>query len=112
VFEVEYYKKYAIAFACIIFVLVGAPVGMMTRTSGVGMAFSVSSVVFLVYYVALIGGEELADRGFVAPWLAMWISNILLGAAGIWLIIISVRETRFINLDRIKRFINRILRLD
>ena len=112
VFEVEYYKKYAIAFACIIFVLVGAPVGMMTRTSGVGMAFSVSSLVFLVYYVALIGGEELADRGFVEPWLAMWISNILLGIAGIWLIIVSVKETKFINLEPIKHFLNRLLRIE
>ncbi|MCD4828850.1 MAG: LptF/LptG family permease [Candidatus Cloacimonetes bacterium] len=111
IYEVEYYKKFAIAFACIIFVLVGAPVGMMTRTSGVGMSFSVSSLVFLVYYVSLIGGEELADRGFVAPWLAMWISNIMLGAVGIWLITASVRETKFIDLSRVKYFLNRLLRI-
>jgi len=45
-YMVEIHKKYAIAVACLIFVLIGAPVGMMTRSSGVGMAFSVSSLVF------------------------------------------------------------------
>ncbi len=111
VFEVEIYKKTAIAFACLIFVLVGAPVGMMTRTSGVGMSFSVSSFVFLVYYIALIGGEELADRGFLSPLLSMWMANILLGIVGIILIIMSVREQKFINLNFLKDKLAKLMRL-
>ncbi len=111
VYEVEIHKKYAIAFACLIFVLVGAPVGMMTRTSGVGMSFSVSSFVFLVYYIALIGGEELADRGYMSPMLSMWVANILLGIAGIILILLSVREQRFINLNIFKEKLGKLLRL-
>jgi lipopolysaccharide export system permease protein len=96
---VEVHKKYAIAFACFIFVLIGAPVGMMTKTSGVGMAFSVSSVVFLVYYGTLTFGEELGDRGLINPFFAMWFSNILLGIVGIYLIIISVREMKVFDLQ-------------
>jgi lipopolysaccharide export system permease protein len=95
---VEIYKKYAIAVACLIFVLIGAPVGMMTRSSGVGMAFSVSSIVFLIYYGTLTLGEELADKGHISPFLAMWISNIIFALVGIYLVIFSVKEMRFINL--------------
>ncbi|HCM15025.1 MAG TPA: YjgP/YjgQ family permease, partial [Candidatus Cloacimonas sp.] len=51
--EVEYHKKFALSFAIIIFIMIGVPLGLMTRTSGIGMAFSVSSVIFLIYYVAL-----------------------------------------------------------
>ena len=94
IYEVEIHKKYALAFACLIFVLIGAPVGMMTRSNGVGMAFTVSSFVFMIYYGALTGGEELADKGIVSPWLSMWISNIILGLIGIYLTIISVRELK------------------
>ncbi len=111
IYQVEIHKKYAIAFACLIFVLVGAPVGMMTRTSGVGMSFSVSSFVFLVYYIALIGGEELSDRGFVSPMVSMWIANVVLGAVGIVLIIISVREQKFINLNIVKDKLAKLLKL-
>ena len=99
IYEVEIHKKYALSFACLIFVLIGAPVGMMTKSNGVGMAFTVSSFVFMIYYGALTGGEELADKGLVAPWLSMWISNIILGLIGIYLIVISVREMKIYDLN-------------
>jgi len=104
---VEVHKKYAIAFACLVFVLIGAPVGMMTRTSGVGMAFTVSSFVFLIYYGTLTLGEELADKGMVSPFIAMWISNIVFSILGIYLIIHSVKEMTFID---IKSYFNKILK--
>jgi len=100
-YQVEVHKKYALAFACVIFVLVGAPVGMMTKTSGVGTAFSVSSIVFMIYYGALTMGEELADKGTVSPFLAMWISNIIFAIIGIYLVILSVKEMKSIDVQRL-----------
>jgi len=108
-YQVEIHKKYAIAFACLIFVLIGAPIGMMTKTSGVGMAFSVSAIIFLIYYGALTLGEELADKGVVSPFLAMWISNIIFCIVGIYLVVISVRETKNVDLTKIKNKINKLL---
>ncbi len=110
-YQVEIHKKYAIAFACLIFVLIGAPIGMMTKTSGVGMAFSVSAVVFLIYYGSLTLGEELADKGVVSPFLSMWISNIIFGIIGVYLVIISVKEMKFIDLNKLKRNILNIIGL-
>lgn len=108
-YQVEIHKKYAIAFACLIFVLIGAPIGMMTKTSGVGMAFSVSAIIFLIYYGALTLGEELADKGVISPFLAMWISNIVFCIVGIYLVVISVRETKNVDLSKIKNKINKLL---
>ena len=108
-YQVEIHKKYAIAFACVIFVLIGAPIGMMTKTSGVGMSFSVSAIVFLIYYGALTLGEELADKGIVSPFLAMWISNIVFSIIGIYLVIISVREMKTFDLTKIRDKVNKFL---
>jgi lipopolysaccharide export system permease protein len=47
---------------------------------------------FLVYWLCLIGGEKLADRGFVSPWLAMWSPNIVIGLAGGWMLARMVLE--------------------
>ena len=110
-YEVEVHKKYAIAFACLIFVLIGAPVGMMTKTTGVGMAFSVSAFVFLIYYGCLTLGEELADKGVVSPFLAMWIANIIFSIIGVYLVVISVKEMKFVNLNIIKDKTNKMLGL-
>ncbi|MDP3114910.1 MAG: LptF/LptG family permease [Candidatus Cloacimonadaceae bacterium] len=96
--KVEFHKKFALSFAIVIFILIGIPLGLMTRSSGIGMAFSVSSVVFLIYYIALTGGEQLADRGLMSPFLSMWISNLVFLALAIGLIYASVKEKQLINL--------------
>lgn len=112
---VEVHKKYSIPVACVIFVLVGAPLGIMARASGMAMGATYSIAFFLIYWVCLIGGESLADRMVIKPWLAMWGPNLLIGLLGIWLIITEIRETPFLSFEWIvnrrrtflKRFIFR-----
>ncbi|MDI3504207.1 MAG: lipopolysaccharide export system permease protein [Candidatus Cloacimonadota bacterium] len=97
--QVEYHKKFALSFAVIIFVMIGVPLGLMTRTSGIGMAFSVSSVIFLVYYVSLNMGEHLADSGGINPFIAMWLSNIVFFILACFLIWGSIHEKRIIDMQ-------------
>jgi lipopolysaccharide export system permease protein len=83
-FKVEIHKKFSIPFACAVFVLLGGPLGIRMRRGGfANMAVAVAF--FIIYYLLLIGGETLADRRFISPWLSMWFPNILLGAIGIYL---------------------------
>lgn len=81
-FAVEIHKKFALSFACLIFALIGAPIALRFPRGGVGLVIGVSLFVFSIYYVGLIGGEALANRGYVSPFWAMWAANfILLGTA-------------------------------
>jgi len=82
-FRVEIEKKFAIATACIVFVLLGAPIALRFPRGGVGLTIGVSLAVFGVYYVGLLGGEALADRALVGPSIAMWAANALLGIIGV-----------------------------
>jgi lipopolysaccharide export system permease protein len=91
-FQIEIYKKYSIPAASLAFILIGAPLAIMTRKGGMGIAISISILLFIVYWAFLIGGEDLADRGLVSPFIAMWGANILLGAIGLYLIYIVVTE--------------------
>jgi len=102
---VEVYKKYALPFACIIFVLIGAPLGVMVRKGGFGVAASISLFFFLLYWAFLIGGEKLGNRNMLPPFFGMWAANILIGIAGTILTIKTVRETVTINFSSLKRFI-------
>lgn len=86
VYRVEIYKKYSIPFACIVFVLVGAPLGIRVRKGGFGVASGISLGFFLLYWTSLIGGEKLADREFISPLVGMWSANIVLGLIGIYLV--------------------------
>ena len=92
-YDVEIHKKFALAVACISFVLLGAPLALRFPRGGVGMVLGVSLGVFATYYAFLIAGQELAQRGTVPPWLAMWGADILFTAVGLALALRMGRES-------------------
>jgi len=81
-YDVEIQKKFSLAASCLIFVLIGAPIALRFPRGGVGLVIGVSFAIFGVYYVGLIGGEALADKGYLPPWVAMWSVNIVLAGVG------------------------------
>ncbi len=89
---VEIHKKFSTSFACFIFVLIGAPLGIMARKGGIGTGIIYSLAFFVIYWICLIGGENLADRLIISPELAMWASNIIIGAFGVFITIAMVRD--------------------
>ena len=92
-YEVEIHKKFALAAACFIFVLLGAPIALRFPRAGVGLTIGVSLVVFGLYYVGLIAGESLARRGMVPPFVSMWIANALFGLLALILLSRMGRES-------------------
>jgi lipopolysaccharide export system permease protein len=92
-FQVEYHKKFAIPFACIIFVLIGAPLAVRFPRGGVGMVIASSFTIFGIYYMSLIGGESLGDRGVIHPFWGPWAPNLLFGAIALWALSRIGRET-------------------
>jgi lipopolysaccharide export system permease protein len=84
-YGVEIQKKFSLAAACIVLVLVGAPLALRFPTGGVGLVFGVSFVVFSIYYVGLIGGEALSDKDIISPFWAMWAVNIIFAVVGLLL---------------------------
>ncbi len=80
--EVEIHKKFSLPAACLVFILLGAPLGVRVRRAGPAVAF-LSIGFFLFYYLCLVGGEELANRLILSPALAMWLPNVVLGAVGL-----------------------------
>ena len=95
-YEVEIHKKISIPVACLVFVLVGAPLAVLTRRGGWPIALGMSFFFFVLYWAFLIGGEQLADRRIVPAGWAMWSPNIVIGGLGIYLLRCAVRETAFV----------------
>ncbi len=83
---VEVHKKFSMPFAAVVFILLGASLAVISKKGGYETAFGLSFPVFTLYYVLLVGGENLADRGILVPWLAMWIPNILFLLLSIFLV--------------------------
>lgn len=90
---VEVHKKFALPCACLIFALVGIPLGASTRKGGRTGGFTLSIAIIVFYYVLITAGENLAMDERIAPWLGMWGPNLLLFLGGLALFISSQRES-------------------
>jgi lipopolysaccharide export system permease protein len=79
-YGVEIHKKFALAVACFVFVLLGAPIALRFPRGGVGLTIGVSLFVFALYYVCLIAGESLGKRGLMPAVVSMWMANVIFAA--------------------------------
>ncbi len=102
-YAVEIQKKYSIPFASVVFLFLGVPLGLRLSRGGVAAATAVSLLFFVIYYIFLVAGEELADRGYISSFWGMWLPNIIFFIIGIILTQKTVYENSFYRITRIFR---------
>lgn len=93
--EVELHKRYAIPFACIVFGLIGVPLGIQPRRSGRSYGFILSIFIILAYYISLTASEILALKKTLPPFLAGWTPNLLFFGLGVYLLVKAANESPF-----------------
>lgn len=91
-YKVEIHKKFSIAVACIIFMFIGAPLGLALQRSGLATIGGVALGIFMFYWITLVQGEKLSERGFFPPWIGMWIANLLMSGVGLWLLLYVILD--------------------
>ncbi len=94
----EVHKKFALPAACLVFGLIGLPLGIVNRRGGRAAGFAVSIAVVLLYYALLATGEARAIEGRMSPALAMWLPNLLLLAFGGWALMRVRRDKELFSL--------------
>ncbi len=82
-----FHKKYSLSFACLVFVLVGAPLGVLARKGGFGLGALFSMILFVLYWALMITGEKIAERGLLDPMISMWLGNIIIILTGVLLLV-------------------------
>ena len=85
-YGVEIHKKFALAVACFVFVLLGAPIALRFPRGGVGLTIGVSLFVFALYYICLIAGESIAKRGLMPAVVSMWMANVIFALIALWML--------------------------
>ncbi len=88
---IELNKKFSLAFACLVFLIMGAPLGYLFRKGGIaGLLLGI--LLFSGYYILFLTGEEFADRRNFSPFWAMWLPNIILLIPGLFLLYLAEYE--------------------
>jgi lipopolysaccharide export system permease protein len=85
-FHTEPWRRWANGFSCFAFLLVGAPVAIWRRQSEFIASFFVCFLpILVVYYPLMAVSVDEAKDGSIPPQ-AVWIGNIVLALAGVWLL--------------------------
>ncbi|OGP73747.1 MAG: LPS export ABC transporter permease LptF [Deltaproteobacteria bacterium RBG_16_50_11] len=93
--KVEIHRRYAFPFACIIFALIGVPLGVQPQRSGRSHGFVLSILILVAYYISLSASEVMALRKEIPPFLGGWMPNFLFGGFGLYLLIKTAKESPF-----------------
>lgn len=94
---VEIHKKFALPFACLIFSILGLPLGISTRKGGRTTGFTISLGIILIYYILITAGENLVIDGKISPFLGIWGANIIIGLFGLFLFYKSLKESPYLS---------------
>jgi len=95
---IEIHKKFTIPFSCIIFGIIGLPLGISKHRSGKSRGFVIGLTVIMIYYILQLGGEALGETGILSPATGAWMSNTILGITGVFMLITAAKEKPFIPL--------------
>ncbi|MFT3885877.1 MAG: LptF/LptG family permease [Flavobacteriales bacterium] len=82
-FQVEWHRKLMLAFACVVFFFIGAPLGAIVRKGGMGLPAMIAIIFFLVFHVVSYSTEQMVRSGTLQAWPGMWISTLILLPVGI-----------------------------
>jgi len=84
-YTVEWHKRIAASFACLVLFFIGAPLGYIIKKGGLGMPLVVSTLLYIAYHTLSITGEKLAEDGSIEPYQGIWMATLILFPLGLYL---------------------------
>lgn len=84
-FNIEFHKRSALSFACVVFCMIGLAFGIVTnRRSGKSSGFVISVGFIIVYWVVYLSFESMVRNNHLTPWLGIWLPNVILLSFGVY----------------------------
>jgi lipopolysaccharide export system permease protein len=108
-FEIEWQRKFTIAFACFIFLFIGAPLGAIIRKGGLGLPLVISTLFFIFYYIISLMGEKVVRENILPDYQGMWISSFILIVAGIFLTYKATTDAAMLNFETYSNLLRKYL---
>ncbi len=93
----EYYSKFAMPMACLLFFLIGAPLGAIIRKGGMGMPVVISIFFFIIFYTLRAQGQKLAREGVIYAWYGAWMPIIFIAPFALFVTYQSARDSQLFD---------------
>ncbi|MGC2615603.1 MAG: LPS export ABC transporter permease LptG [Terracidiphilus sp.] len=85
-FLLEFYTRFSYPAACLVLMLVGVPLGVISRRGGKSSGLVFTVLLVLLYYILSYTGIALSRQGKLSPFLGVWMANLLFAAVGSFLL--------------------------
>lgn len=107
-YEVEWNKKLTMSLACLVFFIIGAPLGAIIRKGGLGTPAVISIFFFVIYYVISLIGQRLVEENKIGTFIGMWAASYILFPIGIFLTYKATTDSVIMNIDTYLSFFKKI----
>lgn len=106
--DIEWHRKFFLAFSCVVLFFIGAPLGAIIRKGGLGLPTLIAIFLFLIYYIITIVGERMIKAGNMEPVIGMWISTVVLFPLSIFLTYKAATDSSIMNLDQYTAWLKKL----
>ncbi len=107
-FGIEWHKKYTFAFACLVFLFIGAPLGAIIRKGGLGMPLVISVILFIFYWIITTTGEKFSRESVTSVWQGVWFATFIFLPAGVFLTYKAANDSVVFNINSYSEFFKKI----
>ncbi len=97
----ELHKRLSIPFACLIFGLIGAPLGIRRSRSGKSAGIAIALLVFLIYYIILGGSSNLSQTGAYSSLVTFWLPNGIMTVLSVLFVMLKGQDVNLMIGSRI-----------
>jgi lipopolysaccharide export system permease protein len=104
---IEFHRKFALTIAIIVLFFVGAPLGAIVKKGGFGAPVVIAALLFMVYFVLMTIGENMASSKSISPLIGMWFPTMLLAPIAIWLMRAAANDSPVFSISRLRKLIQK-----
>jgi len=103
--SIELHKRFALPFACIVFAMIGVPLGIQNQRSGRAGGFSAGIMILMLYYMVMSAGKTIAEKEILSPLFSVWLPNVLFIVLGIYLLRLAAAERQVPLIETVRTVI-------
>ncbi|MCB0737961.1 MAG: LptF/LptG family permease, partial [Bacteroidetes bacterium] len=96
--QIEWNRKFTMSLAALLMFFIGAPLGALIRKGGLGLPVVISTVLFVLFYILMIGMERASKQYVITAGMGMWVPVLILLPIGLWLTYLSNKDAKLIRL--------------
>jgi lipopolysaccharide export system permease protein len=107
----EWHKKFTLSIACLLLLLIGAPLGAIIRKGGLGMPLVVAVIFFVIFHILNLGGWKMAEGMILPAWIGVWLPIIVMTPIAILLIRMARNDAAVFRIEAYQQLFRRIAQL-